>query len=87
MYLAAEKIYHYVWHELADKIIEESKPILAGADAGARAARAHLLVELLDHVLHLLHPFMPFITEEIYQEMQTKNTGLLMVSPWPQPHT
>jgi valyl-tRNA synthetase len=82
IYLAAEKIYHYVWHEFADKIIEESKPILAGTDESARASRARLLLTLLDRILKLLHPFMPFITEEIYQSMPTKDTEFLMVAKW-----
>ncbi len=83
IYLAAEKIYHYVWHEFADKIIEDSKPILAGTDDSARASRARLLLELLDRVLRLLHPFMPFITEEIYQSLPTKDSEFLMVAKWP----
>jgi valyl-tRNA synthetase len=83
IYMAAEKLYHYAWHELADKILEESKPILAGADAGARASRSLLLVTLLDRTLRLLHPFMPFITEEIYQSMPTKDAAFLMVARWP----
>jgi len=83
VYLAAEKIYHYVWHELADKIIEESKPILAGTDTAARASRARFLLALLDRVLRLLHPFMPFITEEIYQSLPTKDAPFLMVAKWP----
>ena len=83
IYMAAEKLYHYAWHELADKIIEESKPIFAGEDAGARASRAQLLLTLLDRTLRLLHPFMPFITEEIYQSMPTKDSEFLMIAKWP----
>lgn len=83
IYMAAEKIYHYAWHELADKIIEESKPILAGSNATARASRAQLLVTILNQTLRLLHPFMPFITEEIYQSMPTKDSKFLMVATWP----
>ncbi|MDO8408166.1 MAG: valine--tRNA ligase [bacterium] len=83
IHLAAEKLYHYVWHELADKILEESKPILAGADEAAKASRQALLVALLDRSLRLLHPFMPFITEEIYQSMPTKDAPFLMVAKWP----
>ena len=89
IYLAAEKLYHYVWHELADKIIEESKPILSGTDASARASRARLLLLILDRSLRLLHPFMPFITEEIYQSLPaqaglpTKDSEFLMVAKWP----
>ena len=83
VYMAAEKIYHYAWHEFADKILEESKPILAGSDASARASRARLLVTLLDRTLRLLHPFMPFVTEEIYQSMPTKDAKFLMIAKWP----
>jgi valyl-tRNA synthetase len=83
VYLAAEKIYHYAWHELADKLIEESKPILTGTDAAARASRQILLITLLDRILRLLHPFMPFVTEEIWQSMPTKDAPYLMVAKWP----
>ena len=83
VYLAAEKIYHYAWHELADKIIEESKPILTGNDAAAKVSRQALLLSLLDRTLRLLHPFMPFLTEEIYQSMPTKDAPFLMVAKWP----
>lgn len=83
IYMAAEKLYHYAWHELADKILEESKPILAGNDVAARASRQVLLITLLDRTLRLLHPFMPFVTEEIWQSMPTKNAPFLMVAKWP----
>lgn len=83
VYMAAEKLYHYAWHELADKILEESKPIFVGPDASASASRARLLVTLLDHTLRLLHPFMPFITEEIWQSLPEKDTPLLMIAKWP----
>ncbi len=83
VYLAAEKIYHYAWHELADKILEESKPILTGNDAVVKASRQALLLSLLDRVLRLLHPFMPFLTEEIYQSLPTKDAPFLMVAKWP----
>ncbi|MFA5996322.1 MAG: valine--tRNA ligase [Candidatus Paceibacterota bacterium] len=83
IYLAAEKAYHYAWHELADKILEESKPILAGGDPAAKASRQRLLITLLDRTLRILHPFMPFVTEEIYQSMPTKDAKFLMVAKWP----
>jgi valyl-tRNA synthetase len=83
MYMAAEKIYHYAWHELADSILEESKPIFAGTDAAAKASRARLLFTLLDRTLRLLHPFMPFVTEEIWQSLPTKDAKFLMVAKWP----
>ncbi len=83
LYLASEKLYHYAWHELADKIIEDSKPILQGADGAAKASRQALLMKLLDRTLRLLHPFMPFVTEEIWQSLPTKDAEFLMIAHWP----
>lgn len=82
MYLAAEKIYHYAWHRLADEILEDSKKVFAGTDEGAKASRKALLHSLLRDVLKTLHPFMPFVTEEIWQSLPDSQ-GMLMVSPWP----
>jgi len=81
-YLAAEKLYHYVWHRLADVILEESKPLLSDGSPAEKASRLRLLNELLSTSLTLLHPFMPFLTEEIWSELPG-NTDLLMVAPWP----
>ncbi len=83
IYLAAEKIYHYVWHTFADKILEESKSVLGGEDAEAKERVAHNLYSILYGVLKLLHPFMPFVTEEIWQSMPTKDAPFLMVAKWP----
>jgi valyl-tRNA synthetase len=82
MYLAADKLYQYVWGELAARILEESKPILAGEDAGARASRQASLRALLRDALIILHPFMPFVTEEIWQSLP-ETDGMLMVARWP----
>ncbi|MBX4189026.1 valine--tRNA ligase [Candidatus Parcubacteria bacterium] len=73
LHLAAEKIYHYVWHRLADEIIEESK---GKPEYGAT------LYYILENVLKLLHPFMPFVTEEIWQSIYNEER-MLMVSKWP----
>ena len=87
LYLAGENAYHYVWHELADKVLEESKPILGGTDADAKYARQHVLRECLITSLKLLHPFMPYVTEAIWQELPTNVRGderdMLMVAAWP----
>lgn len=88
-YMAAEKIYHYFWHVFCDKIIEESKKDLASPKT--KAAAQKMLLELLSGSLKLLHPFMPFITEEIYQKLPPKNlpagrqakNRCLMVEIWP----
>jgi valyl-tRNA synthetase len=84
-YIAAEKIYHYFWHTFCDKIIEESKLALAKASANKeKQATQYMLLEILKDSLKLLHPFMPFITEEIYQNLPIKNKKkCLMVEEWP----
>ncbi len=71
-HLAAEKIYAYLWHRLADEIIEESKK---------KDSMNATLYYLLENSLKLLHPFMPFVTEEIWGLMQKEN--LLMIEAWP----
>ncbi len=73
-YLGAEKIYHYVWHRFADEILEESKKDTANYSA--------TLYYILENSLKLLHPFMPFITEEIWQEIN-EGKSLLMIESWP----
>lgn len=86
LYLGAEKAYHYVWHELADKVLEESKPIIAGEDTEAKFARQYVLKECLIASLKTLHPFMPFVTETIWQELSPnlKDKDILMVAKWPE---
>jgi len=83
LYMAAEKLYHYAWHRLADVILEESKPIFSGTDEEAKASRKTLLYRILSDLIHLLHPFMPFVTEEIYQSLPSKEREYLMISKWP----
>ena len=80
-YLAAEKLYHYVWREFADKIIEEKKTALTGGKSDEKTSAKRLLRQLLENSLKLLHPFMPFVTEEIWSHLGKKN--LLMVEKWP----
>ncbi|MEK7603764.1 MAG: class I tRNA ligase family protein, partial [Patescibacteria group bacterium] len=82
-YLAAEKIYHYIWHTFADKIVEESKTKLAGEDVAAKASAQKMLLETLVVSLKLLHPFMPFVTEEIWSKLPLKDKKLLIVEEWP----
>lgn len=78
-YLASEELYQYVWHTIADTIIEEMKPRLQ--EGSNDDAARHILRTLLREVLIMLHPFMPFITEEIWQTL-THTEGMLMVTPW-----
>ncbi len=81
--LASEAVYQYVWHRFADEIIEESKEILAGTDRDAIRSRKYVLSTILTTSLKLLHPFMPFVTEEIWSNLEKKDDRLLMVSSWP----
>ncbi len=79
---SAELLYHYVWHELADKILEESKPVLQNPKQ--KKARQKVLLSVLKDCLILLHPFIPFVTEEIYQKLPAKKgKKLLMAESWP----
>ena len=82
-YLAGEKIYQYIWHNLADKIIEDSKDILQNEDNSIeKISRAWTLNKIWENSLKILHPFMPFVTEEIWQS--TGHDNLLMTTSWPQ---
>ena len=92
--LAADRVYHYVWDRFAAEILEESKAILKGTDEKAAASRSATLYLLLTTSLKLLHPFMPFVTEAIWQQLPKspsaqgsggtrKESDLLMVAKWP----
>jgi valyl-tRNA synthetase len=80
-YAAAEKLYHYFWHTFADKIIEEQK--LRLKNPKKRQAAQYILLEVLKTNLKLLHPFIPFVTEEIYQQLPLKKKQCLMIEYWP----
>jgi len=64
---AANALYHFIWHEYCDWYVELAKPALAEKDSAQAAHTRTTLVESFETVLRLLHPFMPFITEEIWQ--------------------
>ena len=66
--VAADRLYHFFWHEYADWYIELVKPALQ-EDGPERAAAAAVLREVHDRVLRMLHPFMPFVTEEVWQAL------------------
>lgn len=82
-YIAAEKLYHYLWHTLADVIIEESKPILSGKNTQTKLSMRWTLYQILTTCLKLLHPFAPFVTEEIWQSLPEKDSEMLIVASWP----
>ena len=83
LYLVSEKLYHYFWHTFADIIIEDCKKRIQNplSQEDAQSAK-YLLRYLLINQLKVLHPFMPFITEEIWQTIKKDNT-MILVSDWP----
>ncbi len=81
--LAADAVYHFVWDRFAAEIIEESKAVLKSDDAAAKASAQRMLYEILIISIKLLHPFMPFVTESIWQQLPHKESDLLMVAKWP----
>lgn len=82
LHIAAEDIYHYIWNTFADTILEESKPLLASQDVMIKTSRQKLLFILLSETITVLHPFMPFVTESIWQ-LLPENKNLLMIQRWP----
>jgi valyl-tRNA synthetase len=81
MDLAFDSLYHYVWGRFADEIIEETKIILDGNDSAQKLSRQLMLLQILETSLILLHPFMPFVTEEIWTNIGKDQ--LLLVTKWP----
>ena len=83
---AAAAIYEFVWGEFCDWYLELIKPILAGDDEAAMAETRATVAWTLDQILKLLHPFMPYITEELWAhavEHGEKRENLLALSQWP----
>jgi valyl-tRNA synthetase len=83
---AAAALYGFVWHVFCDWYLELIKPILAGDDEAARGETRRVAAWILDQILLLLHPFMPFLTEELWQrtgEAGPARDTPLIVAPWP----
>ena len=80
--MAVQKLYDFIWDEFCDWYIELAKIRLNGADAAKKATAKAVLVFVLSNTLKLLHPFMPFITEEIWQALPHEGESI-MVSAWP----
>ena len=79
--IAADKIHNFLWDEFCDWYIEMVKPRLWAEDASTKAAALWTLREVLSIGLKLLHPYMPFITEEIYCTLTGDES--IMIAPWP----
>lgn len=88
MDLASHALYEFVWNEYCDWYLELSKPALQAGDAAEQAATRHTLLTVLEMMLRALHPFIPFITEEIWQLIRVPlgiDGDSVMVQPWPTP--
>jgi len=72
---AAEELYDFIWHRFADKYVEHSKT--------RREEAQPILEKVFEESLRLLHPFMPFITEDLWQKLSNKSGRSIMVSRWP----
>ena len=70
--LAAQAMYEFTWNEYCDWFLELAKPALQGSDASAANSTRHTLLYVLERLLRLLHPLIPFVTEEIWQAIKSK---------------
>ncbi|HAS85168.1 MAG TPA: valine--tRNA ligase [Candidatus Yonathbacteria bacterium] len=84
-HLAGEELYHYFWNTFADVIIEEMKSRVASDDEISKNGAQWLLLNILATNIKMLHPFIPFITEEIWDILPREGKKLLIVEPWPKP--
>ena len=80
--IAAQKIYDFTWDEYCDWYIEMVKPRLYGENERSKVIAEKILLHVLENILKLLHPFMPFITEEIWRHLP-KRKDALIISSWP----
>ncbi|MFI5366336.1 MAG: class I tRNA ligase family protein, partial [Candidatus Binatia bacterium] len=77
-------LYQFIWHEYCDWYVELVKLPLYGTDVSSKRRVQTVLVHTLEHALRLLHPFMPFVTEEIWQALPAaKTTESIMIAPYP----
>jgi valyl-tRNA synthetase len=81
---AAGALYRFVWNAYCDWYLELIKPVLTGPDSAAKNETRAAAAWALDQILRLLHPFMPFVTEELWQVTGPNREALLALSAWPQ---
>src|SRR5712671_2994783 len=83
---AAGAAYRFVWNIFCDWYLELAKPVLQGVDGGAKDETRAMTAWVRDEILNLLHPFTPFVTEELWQvtaQAGAAREGLLALAPWP----
>jgi valyl-tRNA synthetase len=86
MDLASSALYEFIWNEYCDWYLEFSKPALQSGNEQQRNATLYTLLKVLETTLRALHPFMPFITEEIWQRLREPlgiSGNSIMLEPWP----
>jgi len=85
--LLAQCLYEFTWNQVCDWFLELAKPALHGDDVAAAHSTRHTLVYVLEALLRLLHPLIPFITEELWQAVAPRlgKSGSIMTQPYPQP--
>ncbi len=81
---AAGALYHCVWGQFCDWYLEFTKPILLGGSDEAKRETRAATAWVLGQLLHLMHPFMPFITEELWSQVGPAGSGLLIKAHWPE---
>ncbi|MEF2292707.1 MULTISPECIES: valine--tRNA ligase [Virgibacillus] len=81
---AGRQLYNFIWDELCDWYIEMAKIPLYGDDKTQKQTTRSVLVYVLDQTMRMLHPFMPFITEEIWQQLPHQGESIT-VATWPEP--
>ncbi|ADY74095.1 Valyl-tRNA synthetase [Desulfurobacterium thermolithotrophum DSM 11699] len=80
---AAKAIYQFLWSEFADWYIEFSKQRVYKGTEEEKRTVLHVLLTVLRDAMKLLHPIMPFLTEEIYQKLPNKDAESIVIAPWP----
>ncbi|MEP3300360.1 MAG: class I tRNA ligase family protein, partial [Roseibium sp.] len=85
---ASSAVYRFVWNSFCDWFLELAKPVFNGDDEAAKAETRATAAWAIDEILKVLHPFMPFLTEELWERLGdegVKADGMLMLSEWPAP--
>jgi len=80
---AANRLYQFVWGTFCDWYLEFTKPILQGGEPAARNETQAATAWVLGRIVHLLHPIMPFVTEEVWANLAGPEAGLLLTASWP----
>lgn len=75
---AATALYHFIWNQFCDWYIEFTKPILSGSPSEERSATQLVMAQVLNRMMRLLHPFAPFISEEIYQKLPIRTEACII---------